>query len=105
MKIKTTVLAILAVFAFISAPAMAASEHEVTGVVQGVNKSSRTVKIKHGPIKSMNMAGMTMDFKVADPSMLSEVKTGQKIDFVITQNRRGQFVIQDLTVSDAHASN
>jgi len=105
MKFKTLILAVVASLAFVSAPSFAASEHEASGIIKGVNKASRTLKIKHGPIKTMNMTGMTMEFKVADPSMLSEVKAGQKIDFVITKNRNGQFVIQDLETSESHASN
>ena len=105
MKIKTLLLAVFASLALISAPAFASSEHDVTGVIKSVDKSARTLKIKHGPIKSMNMMGMTMSFKVSDPSMLSEVKAGQKIDFVITKDSKGQFVIMDLETSEAHASN
>jgi Cu/Ag efflux protein CusF len=88
-----------------TATAWAASEHEAAGVVKSIDKSAKTLKISHGPIKSMNMGAMTMDFLVADPAMLREVKPGQGIDFVVTTNRKGQFVVVDMVVNDAHASN
>ncbi|MBU7443005.1 copper-binding protein, partial [Paraburkholderia fungorum] len=38
--------------------------------------------IKHGPLENLGMDAMTMVFKVKDPSMISQVKVGDKIDFV-----------------------
>jgi Cu/Ag efflux protein CusF len=52
-----------------------------TGEVQEVNKQDGTLTIQHGPLTNLNMPGMTMVFKVADPAMLSEVKAGDKIRF------------------------
>lgn len=76
--------------------AWAAEEHEASGTVNSVDKSARTINISHGPIKTMGMAGMTMDFVVEDPSMLADVKPGQKINFVVTTDRKGRFVIVDM---------
>lgn len=76
--------------------AWAASEHEAAGTINSIDKSSKTMNISHGPIKTMGMSGMTMDFMVADPAMLDEVKPGQKIQFIVTTDSKGRFVIVDM---------
>ncbi len=78
---------------------------DASGTVNSVDKSKRTVNISHGPIKSLDMGAMTMDFKVADPSMLSELKPGQGIHFSVEAGRGGFFVITDMEVEESHASN
>ena len=95
MRIKL-LAGVLVLLLSLASSVFAADEHEANGTVNSVDKSSRTLNISHGPIKSMGMGAMTMDFKVADPSMLGEVKPGQKIEFVVTTDRKGRFVILDM---------
>lgn len=52
-----------------------------SGVVTKVDKDSGTITIKHGPLVNLNMPGMTMIFKAKEPSMLGQVKPGDKINF------------------------
>jgi Cu/Ag efflux protein CusF len=52
------------------------------GEVKKVDMSTGKITIKHGPLENLGMEGMTMAFKVKDPAMLSQVKVGDKIDFV-----------------------
>jgi Cu(I)/Ag(I) efflux system protein CusF len=40
------------------------------------------VTIKHGELKNLNMPPMTMVFRVADPAMLDQAKTGGKVQFI-----------------------
>jgi len=80
----------------VSATAIAAQQHEVNGVVKAVKKDSKKLTIQHGPIKSMGMSGMTMDFSVYDPAMLSEISTGQKVSFMIEVDKAGNFVIMEI---------
>lgn len=60
-----------------SAPASAMSEGEVRKIDQDQGK----VTLKHGPIANLEMPGMTMVFKVADPKMLDSLKPGDKVRF------------------------
>jgi Cu/Ag efflux protein CusF len=53
----------------------------VKGEVVKVDKAAGKVTLKHGPIKNLDMEGMTMVFRVADPAMLDKVKAGDKIEF------------------------
>ena len=53
----------------------------VKGEVVKVDKAAGKVTLKHGPIKNLDMDGMTMVFRVSDPAMLDKVKAGDKIEF------------------------
>lgn len=73
-------------------PEAAASMSE--GEVRKVDKDAGKMTIKHGELKNLEMPPMTMVFRVADPAMLDQVKTGDKIHFV-ADKAGGQFrVIQ-----------
>ena len=52
------------------------------GEVKKVDTAAGKLTIKHGPLENLDMEAMTMVFKVKDPAMLSQVKVGDKIDFV-----------------------
>jgi len=77
LKILFSVLLALAV---VVSPALADGDM-VKGEVVKVDKGAGKVTIKHGPIMKLDMDGMTMVFRVADPSMLDKVKAGDNIEF------------------------
>jgi Cu/Ag efflux protein CusF len=51
------------------------------GEVRKIDKEQGKVTLKHGPIASLDMPGMTMVFKVADLKMLDTLKQGDKVKF------------------------
>lgn len=53
----------------------------VDGQVTKINEAQGKITLKHGPIKNLDMEGMTMVFVVADPSILKAVKVGDKVKF------------------------
>lgn len=55
----------------------------VNGQVKKIDEAAGKITLKHGPIKNldMNEDGMTMVFRVQDPSMLKQVKVGDKVQF------------------------
>jgi Cu/Ag efflux protein CusF len=53
----------------------------VDGQVTKIDEAQGKITLKHGPIKNLDMDGMTMVFVVADPSMLKAVKVGDKVKF------------------------
>ena len=58
------------------------SQELVDGLVTKIDESEGKMTIRHGPIKKFDMDyGMTMVFRVADPSMLKAVKPGDKVKF------------------------
>jgi Cu/Ag efflux protein CusF len=51
------------------------------GEIKKVDKEAGKLTIQHGPLTNLNMPGMTMAFKVQEPSMFDQVKAGDKIRF------------------------
>ncbi|MFZ6770858.1 copper-binding protein [Undibacterium sp. Di26W] len=51
------------------------------GEIIKIDKSSNKVSIKHGPIKNLDMPGMTMVFRIKEPTMLDTLETGNKVKF------------------------
>ena len=64
-----------------AAPAAAAELPSVKGEVTKVDTSAGKVTIKHAAIPNLEMDGMTMVFKAADPAMLTGLSAGDKINF------------------------
>jgi Cu(I)/Ag(I) efflux system protein CusF len=60
-----------------------AEDAMVKGEVKKIDEATGKITLKHGPIKSLDMdeEGMTMVFRVQDPAMLKQVKTGDKVQF------------------------
>ena len=95
MKKLIISVAMVCAMAFIG-QAVAGEEHKVEGVIKAIKADSNKLTISHGPIKSMGMDGMTMDFTVADPGMLDVVKEGQNVSFMIEVDDKGNFIITDI---------
>jgi Cu/Ag efflux protein CusF len=69
-----------AVIAAFSTAALAQAA-PVDGQITKIDEAQNKVTLKHGPIKNLDMDGMTMVFAVADPAMLKAVKIGDKVKF------------------------
>ena len=54
-----------------------------TGVVEAVDTAKGTVTIKHQAIASIQWPAMTMTFKADPPSLLKDVKVGEKVNFTL----------------------
>jgi Cu/Ag efflux protein CusF len=51
------------------------------GIVQSVDAAKGLVTLKHGDIVDIQMPAMTMAYGVADKTMLSQIKAGDKVKF------------------------
>jgi Cu(I)/Ag(I) efflux system periplasmic protein CusF len=51
------------------------------GEVRKVDKAQGKLTLRHGPIENLDMAAMTMVFRVSDPKLLEGLKTGDKVRF------------------------
>lgn len=63
--------------------------------VRKVDKDSKKITLKHGPIKNLEMPGMTMVFQVRDAALLDKLALlapGDKIMFTAEQ-QQGAFVV------------
>ena len=62
------------------------------GEVKKIDKETQKITLKHGPIKNLDMPGMTMVFKVVDASLLDKVKAGDQVKFT-AEDRGGALVV------------
>ncbi len=63
--------------------------------VRKVDKEAKKITLKHGPIKNLDMPGMTMVFQVKDAALLdklAQLTPGDKILFTAEQ-QQGAFVV------------
>lgn len=60
--------------------------------VRKIDKDAKKITLKHGPIKNLDMPGMTMVFQVKDAALLDKFVAGDKIMFTAEQ-QQGAFVV------------
>ena len=72
-----------------------AQMNTVEGQVQKIDEAQNKITLKHGPIKNLDMDGMTMVFRVKDPAMLKGLKAGDKVKFE-AERVNGQITIVKL---------
>jgi Cu(I)/Ag(I) efflux system protein CusF len=64
----------------------------IKGEVRRIDTENRKLTIKHEAIPDLEMAGMTMAFRVADTISIDKLKAGDKIRFSLGQVQ-GKWVI------------
>jgi len=77
-----------------AAPSSAANDL-AEGEVRKVDKDSKKLTLKHGPLKNLDMPGMTMVFQVKEDAMLDKVQAGDKVRFQ-AEKIDGKFTITKL---------
>ena len=92
--LKLSVRSALFAVAIAVAPVAAfAQANLVTGEVKKVDEGAGKITLKHGPAKSLGMAEpMTMVYRVKDPTMLKQVKAGDKVTFEAEETASGYTV-------------
>jgi len=80
------------------APKMDANGIEMShGEVKKIDKAAQKITLKHGELKNLDMPGMTMVFKVLEPSLLDKVKVGDKVAFT-AEDQNGALVVTAIEV-------
>lgn len=80
-------------------PTVAVKDAELSsGEVKKVDLQAQKITLKHGELKNLEMPGMTMVFKVTNPSLLDKVKAGDKVNFT-AEKRGGAFVVTAIEVA------
>jgi Cu(I)/Ag(I) efflux system membrane fusion protein len=69
--------------------------HTATGVLEE-DYGDGNVSITHEPITTLKWPAMTMDFALANPSLVANVKPGSAIEFEIVERGEGEWVITKL---------
>jgi Cu/Ag efflux protein CusF len=81
MRKITTTLALVATILFSGTSTASAQTVPVDGQVMKIDEPAGKITLKHGPIRNLDMDGMTMVFRVKDPQMLRTVKVGDRVTF------------------------
>jgi Cu(I)/Ag(I) efflux system protein CusF len=68
------------------------------GEIRKVDRESKKLTIRHGPLENLGMPAMTMVFQVKDASMLDGVKAGDKVKFV-ADKESGSYTVTHLEIS------
>ena len=71
-----------------------------TGVVRFISRKEGWVEIEHDEIKGL-MPAMTMEYWVRNPSILKGARVGDKVEFVVVEDRKGQYVTKLKRVAPA----
>jgi Cu(I)/Ag(I) efflux system membrane fusion protein len=69
--------------------------HQAQGTLETINDDG-TVSITHGPIPSLKWPGMTMDFALANSSLVAGIKPGSAVSFELVERSPGEYVITKL---------
>ncbi|MDP2226381.1 MAG: copper-binding protein, partial [Moraxellaceae bacterium] len=65
------------------------------GEIRKVDMKQGKLTIKHGEIKNLGMPGMTMVFRLRDPAMLTDLKAGDAVRFIVVKEG-GAMVITEI---------
>ncbi len=71
--------------------------HKGQGTVDAVDAKAGTVSLNHGAIASLKWPAMTMEFKVANPSLLNDLKPGMPVSFEFVERQPGEWVVTSIT--------
>lgn len=77
----------------------AAATPMAEGEVRKIDKAQGKLTLRHGPIANLEMPGMTMVFRVADPKLLDAVKDGDKVRFT-AERLNGAFTVTAIQRAD-----
>lgn len=65
------------------------------GEVKKIDLDNGKITIKHGDIRHLDMPGMTMVFSAKDKNLLTPLKPGEKIQFMVV-TESGKMVITEI---------
>lgn len=90
--IKSLISLLLAAAAL---PALAQSLPPVDAEVRRVDMAAGKITLKHGAISNLDMPPMTMAFRVKEPALLTQAKTGDRVRVTIDQVN-GDYTVMSL---------
>lgn len=83
-----------------TAPAKAAGvSHQAVGSVDSVDAKTGTVTLNHEPVASLKWPSMTMDFVLANPSLMQGLKPGVPVSFEFVERKPGEWVVTAIKVT------
>ena len=89
---KKLITAALIAFSALVSFAQPAVRDMTEAEVRKIDRDAKKITLKHGPIKNLDMPGMTMVFQVKDIALIDKLAVGDKIMFTAEQ-QQGAFVV------------
>ena len=89
---KKLITGILIAYTAVASIAQTAVKDMAEAEVRKIDKDAKKITLKHGPIKNLDMPGMTMVFQVRDLTVIDKLAVGDKIMFTAEQ-LQGAFVV------------
>jgi len=74
-------------------PAVLGKPYLGTGIVTIINLKEGWVEIDHEEIKDL-MPAMQMEFWVRNPALMNGVRVGDKVDFVLVEDSKGEYLTE-----------
>jgi Cu/Ag efflux protein CusF len=74
-------------------PTVLGKPYPGTGIVKILNRKERWIQIDHEEIKDL-MPAMIMEFWVRDSSIMDRVRVGDKVEFVVVEDSKGQYLTE-----------
>ena len=75
----------------------AGAQHTGFGTVNSVDRAAARANVSHAAVASAGWPAMTMDFKLADPSVADRLQAGDRIEFRFTLEEGGTITaVEDL---------
>jgi len=84
-----------------AAPAPAPSGHQAQGKLVDIDAKAQTVTISHGPVPSLRWSAMTMEFGLANSSLLRGMQPDMLVAFEFVERGKGEWVITRLAAQPA----
>jgi Cu(I)/Ag(I) efflux system membrane fusion protein len=67
--------------------------HHAEGSVESIDAKAGTLSLNHGAVASLKWPAMTMEFAVANASLLKGLKPGTQVAFDFVERQPGEWVI------------
>lgn len=100
MKKWLAFVTIVAVFGFAWLALPSLDQAQTTGsgrgIVQRIDMGEGMVTLEHGAVTALNMTAMTMAFPVKDKSQLLALRPMQQVDFQLSYDPVGGYLITDI---------
>jgi Cu(I)/Ag(I) efflux system periplasmic protein CusF len=88
---------IAALAALLALPTLSLAQEQTIGTAEGevrkIDKSTKKITVRHGPVSGLDMEPMTMVLQVQDAAMLDKLAVGDKIKFTVRRGG-GAFTLQ-----------
>jgi len=74
-------------------PAAQGVNHHAEGTVDSIDAKAGTVSLNHGPVETLKWPAMTMEFKLANASLMQGLKPGAMVAVEFVERGQGEWVI------------